>query len=87
MGTENPPHSLNTADSQRLKDEKGRKREGVSCKTKNGKKTQSGSKLSDVLDPILRIAFIKIIRIMKELMSANSVAVGFIIVSFHNIQA
>jgi hypothetical protein len=52
---------------------------------KNRKKTQSGSKLFDVLDPILRIALIKIIKIMKELMSANSVAVGFITGSFHNI--
>ena len=61
-------------------------REGVFSVThKDKRKIQFGSKLSDVLDPILRIASIKIIRIMKVLMSANSVAVGFIISSFHNI--
>jgi hypothetical protein len=37
------------------------------------------------MDPILIIASIKIKRIMKELMIANSVAVGFIIGSLQNI--
>ena len=83
-GKESPPNSLNPADSQRLRVE-GEVKEKVFSSIKSSQESQFGSKGLDFVDPILKNPSKMIKRMIRKLMSTNSLAVIFIIGSFHSV--